>query len=199
MDDILATIRAFVSGELSPTGFRDALYSDDRFETFLENDPKLLPGNYVGRSVYQFLLMENYDSPGSVLNAQGALTDFMDRNGISYSRTSKYTDTYDLILEAQPRWLALDDKYVQDEILPNAGSRSCDELREWLADELLKRFQYVSKPPKWIQSPSWPIGRNGPLVFLGQLNVNDYFHDAATIYVFHDQTTGEFQTVCQVY
>ena len=41
-------------------------------------------------------------------------------------------------------------------------------------------------------------GEHGPLVFLGQMAVKGYFHDEATVYVFHDPATGTCQTVLQV-
>jgi hypothetical protein len=199
MDDVLTTIRAFVAGELPPAVFRERLYADERFEAFLANDPHLRSGNYVGRSVYYFLLEQDYDDPGGVLSAQGALADFMDRNGIEYTKTEKYADFYNLVLESQPDWLAVDPKYVQDHMLPAAGQRSGDELREWLREEFLRRFRCVGEPPAWIQSPVWPISENGPLVFLEQLDVNGYFHDAATVYVFHDPASGACESIIQVF
>lgn len=198
-EDVLAIIRAFVAGEMSPTEFRDRLYADDRFEAFLSHDPHLKRGNYFGGSVYLFLLERDYDDPGDVLNAQGALVDFMDRNGINYVKTTRYEDFYDLVLEAQPEWLDVEPKWVQDHILPDAGEKSGDELRDWLRKEFSKRFRYVSEPPKWIQSPTWLINENGPLVFLGQLDVEGYFHDLATVYVFHDPVSGECNSIIQVF
>ena len=57
----------------------------------------------------------------------------------------------------------------------------------------------VSDPPEWIQSPCWPHSAAGPLVFLGQLKVDQYFHDLATVYVFHDPANGECQTIVQCF
>jgi hypothetical protein len=198
MEEVLEILRAFVAGNLTPSEFRDRLYADERFEVFLNNDPHLRPGNYVGDSVYLYLLRIDFDDPGDILSAQGAITDFMDRSSLEYTKTSEYEDFYDLILDAQPSWLNVDAKYVQDHLLPAAGGRQGSKLREWLSEELLRRFRYIAEPPQWIQSPAWPIGPNGPLVFLGQLDVNDYFHDSAAVFVFHDPGTGTCETVIQV-
>src|SRR5262249_1295384 len=199
MADVLGTIRTFVAGELPPTAFRDRLYADAEFERFLSHDPHLRSGNYVGRSVYHFLLEQDFDDPGDILSAQGALTDFMARNGMEDTRSQKYADFCNLVLKAQPHWLDVDPKYVQDHMLPAAGQQSGDELREWLRNEFLRRFRYVAEPPDWIHSPAWPIGKNGPLVFLGQLDVNRYFHDAATVYIFHDPVSGSCESILQVF
>jgi hypothetical protein len=123
----------------------------------------------------------------------------MDRNNIEYSKSDRYSKLYDLVLNAQPAWLAVDSRYVADHLLPHAGGRLGPELQEWLASEFLARFRYVGTPPKWIQSPAWPISESGPLVFLGQLDINDYFHDAAVAYVFHDQQSGCCETIIQVH
>ena len=202
-DSALEIIKRFVAGKISPHEFRDRLYHDDAFEALLTNDPNLSATNYVfaSGSAYHFVITQDYDNPGGILNAQGALCDFMDRHNIEYSKTNRYSAFYDLILDAQPAWLAVDvgSRYVANHLLPEAGDRSGAELKKWLKKEFRNRFRYVRKPPKWIQSPAWPIGENGPLVFLGQLDIRDYFHDDASIYIFHDQNTGGLETVIQVY
>jgi hypothetical protein len=197
IDDILATLIAFAAGEIQPEEFRDRLYTDDRFEVFLENDPHLERINYVNGSTYQFLLNCDFDDPGDVLDAHGAVCDFLDRNSYQYKKTEEYSDFYDLILELSPDWLAADPKYVKDHIMPQAQDRTGNELREWLTEQLLSEYRYVNKPPEWIQSPEWPHSKSGPLVFLGQIDVNNYFHDLASVYVFHDQKTGECKSFVQ--
>ena len=199
MDEVLTVIREFVSGEIGSLEFRDRLYADERFETFLRNDPNLRQPNYVGRSVYLFLLEQDYDDPGGVLSAQGALADFMQRNGIDHRKTRTYAALCNLVVDAQPRWLLVDSKYVFEKIISAAEGRTGGELRSWLAEEFLRRFRYAEKPPEWIQSPAWPINQNGPLVFLGDLEIKNYFHDLAKAYLFHDPKSGTTETIIQVY
>jgi hypothetical protein len=197
--DVLTTLRGFAAGELQPQEFRDRLYSDPGFESFLANDPKLDPTNYVHGSVYRFLLECDFDDPVGILDAHGAVCDFLDRNGHDYKKTGKYADFYDLVLRASPDWLAADPKYVQDQIMPEAAGRTGHALQRWLTEQLLEKYRYVSKPPEWVQGPCWPHGAAGPLVFLGQLEIAGYFHDFGTVYVFHDPATGECQTIIQCF
>jgi hypothetical protein len=197
--DILPTLCKFASGEMQPAEFRDRFFADDGFEPFLANDPNLDPANYVNGSVYHFLLDCDFDDPGGILNAHGAVCDYLDRNGYQYTKTGEYADFYDLVLKASPDWLDPDHKYVMDHIMPEADGRKGHELREWLHEQLLERYRYVSAPPDWIQSPCWPHGKAGPFVFLGQLDVNGYFHDAATVYVFHDPDTGKCESIVQCF
>jgi hypothetical protein len=197
--DLLTILRSFAGGQIQPRAFRDLLYSEAGFESFLANDPKLPPTNYVQGSVYRFLLECDFDDPGDVLNAHGAVCDYLDRNGHDYKRTGDYADFYDLVLQASPDWLSADPKYVQDEIMPEAAGRTGHELRLWLTERLLEKYRYAAKPPEWVQSPCWPHGSAGPLVFLGQLEVAGYFHDYGTVYVFHDPATGVCQTIIQCF
>lgn len=201
MADPLETIKRFVDGSLPATEFRDTLYSDESFERLLSHDPDLPATHYARRDggLYYFLIAQDYDDPGGVLNAHGALCEYMDRNGIAYAKSNKYSDFYALVLEAAPNWLDPDHKFVVEHIMPDADGREGDDLRAWLSARLLERFKCADKPPEWIQSPCWPVNEHGPLVFLGQLDVNNYFHDLAAAYVFHDPISGKCETIIQVY
>jgi hypothetical protein len=201
MADPLDTIKRFVEGSLSPVEFRDAIYADDAFEAVLAHDPTLPAASYVRQDggTYHFLLAQDYHDARGVLNAHGALCEYLDRNRIAYSRSNKYSDFYILVLEAAPNWLDPDHNFVAEHILPEADGRKGDELRAWLRKKLLERFKCADRPPEWIQSPCWPVNDNGPLVFLGQIDIKNYFHDLATAYVFHDPVSGECKTIIQVF
>ena len=99
----------------------------------------------------------------------------------------------------QPDWLDVDLNWLEQYVIPEAGGLAGPELEEWLKNRLLALFRCVAEPPEWIQDPDWPINENGPLVFLGQLSVFNYFHDEAAAYVFHDPTTGACETIVQVF
>jgi hypothetical protein len=136
-------------------------------------------------------------SPRAV-NAHGVLAEWLDRHGVPHAPSTASRDLYDLLLQAQPGWLNVDSKYLQEAFLSRAGGRTGKELLQWLRGELRRAFRCVGQPPEWIQNPEWPIGPNGPLVFLGQLEVRKYFHDVGAAYVFHDPKSGECTTVLQV-
>jgi len=201
MTDPLETIKQFVEGSLAPVEFRDALYADGALETLLSHDPHLPAGHYVRQDggTYHFLLAQDYGDPGGVLNAHAALCEYLDRNGIAYWKSNKYSEFYNLVLEAAPNWLEPDHRFVAEHIMPEADRCEGDELRAWLRKKLLERFKCADRPPEWIQSPCWPVNKNGPLVFLGQMDIENYFHDLATAYVFHDPVSGECKTIIQVF
>ncbi len=198
--NVLKTLCGFAAGEIQPVAFCDRLYADPAFESSLADDPKLEPA-YVQGSTYRFLLECDFDDPGGILDAHGAVCDYLDRHGYKYKKTGEYADFYDLVLQASPEWLSggADPKYVKDRIMPDARDRTGHELRMWLEEQLLEKYRYLSKPPEWNQSPCWPHGAEGPMVFLGQIEVNGYFHDAGTVYVFHDPASGQCETIIQCF
>jgi hypothetical protein len=199
MNDAIASIVAFVEGRTEPADFEKLLYGDPEIERTLSDDPMLKPGTYIGSSTFLFVLEQDFASPGGVLNVHGALSQFLERRHIAFKPTNAYAELYDIILKAQPRWLDVPVDWLKQNVLPASNGRRKKELQDWLREQLLALFKYRDKPPKWIQSPNWPIGENGPLVFIGQLRVPNYFHDEASAYIFHDAKTGRCETVIQVY
>ena len=199
MSEELETIVAFVEGRTDPKEFERQLYANpDGFEQVLSADPDR-PAGYLQQGVFLFIIQQDFDHFAGVLNVHGALQDYLARNGIASDATEAYGKYFNLLLLAQPGWLdVVESDYFLTEVLPAAGKRTGDDLKQWIHDQLLDRFRYVKEPPHWIQSPDWPIKENGPLVFLGQVDVEDYFHDDAAAYVFYDATNGAFDTILQV-
>jgi len=171
MEPTIASILAFVEGRMDAKDFEKLLYTDTEFERTLNDDPTLAAGTYIGSSTFLFVIQQDFTSPSGVLNVQGALSQFLDRKRIPCKPTKAYADFHNIILSAQPRWLNVPVDWLKENVLPAADGRKKKELRDWLRQRLLDLFRYRDKPPKWIQSPSWPIGENGPLVFLGQMRI----------------------------
>ena len=199
MDDAIASIVSFVEGRIEPADFEKRFYNDPVIESALNDDPTLKPGTYIGACKYLFVVEQDFESPGGVLNVHGALSQFLERKQIVFRPTKAYAELYDVILKAQPRWLDVRADWLKRNVMSAAEGRKGKVLRDWLRARLLELFKYREKPPKWIQSPNWPIGENGPLVFLGQIRIPHYFHDEAAAYLFHDPKTGGCETVIQVY
>ena len=135
------------------------------------------------------------------MNAVGGQTQFMDRRGIPYERvTDEYKRLFEFVLDVQPEWLDVDSEFlkrtVMDKAPPDLGKMAA---KKWARERLREMFRCAAKPPRWVQSPAWPMRGDRPLVFMGQVTVEDYFHDRAVLYVFHDPETGEFETLAQVY
>jgi hypothetical protein len=192
-------IVAFVEGRLKPRELEQMLYHDSEMQQLLQAERVPSEEGEPGEDMYTFLIQRDFADPGDLLDVQELLSSWLQRRGAACKPTDAYRERYDMLLRAQPDWLDVDLNWLEQYVIPEAGGLTGPELEEWLRARLLAMFRCVGEPPEWIQDPDWPINENGPLVFLGQLSVFDYFHDEAAAYVFHDPTTGACETIIQVF
>lgn len=183
---------------MEPKEFERLLIDEPSLEIYLNEDPRPIPHGMHWPGEYTFLLEQSYRHSGGIINAQGAVGDYLKRRNVSFECDDKYAKLYSLILKAQPKWLDLDSRYVEKEILSQAGDRTGNELLLWLKAEILKRFRYEKKPPKWCRNPEWPIGANGPLIFVGQFPLTEYTDNPSAVYVFFDHTKWTTETIVQI-
>lgn len=196
MSSATSSVVGFVAGQLDTAAFEQLLYHDAATEQLLSLQPAPRYA-HTGHTLYHYLIALDLRNPADALNAQGALLEFLHAAGIPVTVSDKPAELHALLLAAQPKWLDVDPGYVAallENAPPHAGK---GERTRWLRATLLELFRYAKKPPRWLQAPAWPIGPQGPLVFLGQLAVDGYFHDQAAVYVFHDAHTNECRSILQ--
>jgi hypothetical protein len=199
VSDTEKQIVAFVEGRLAPKELEQFLYHDAAAQQMLQAERTPSEENESGDDLYTFLIQQDYADPDDLLDVQAVLSRWLERRGVTFKATTAFQERYDLLLRAQPDWLDVDLNWLEQNVISEAGGLTGPELEEWLRNRLLELFRYVAEPPEWIQDADWPINENGPLVFLGQLTIHDYFHDEAAAYVFHDPTTGACETIIQVF
>lgn len=182
----------FVSGDMPPEDFRRLLVSDQTLADVL-NDSGEFPGYCESRAkdTHSYLLELDFDDPGDLVSAMGALTAFFERRGIDYIETSTYSDLFDLLLDAQPDWMDVDMKFLKDSVLTDAPDMNKTALKKWLRARLRELFRYTSRPPRWLQAADWPIRNGRPLLFIGQATVKNYYSEDAAVYLFHDADSGD--------
>lgn len=196
MSSATSSVVGFVAGQLDTAAFEQLLYHDAATEQLLSRQPAPRYA-HTGHTLYHYLIALDLRNPADALNAQGALLEFLHAAGIPVTVSDKPAELHALLLAAQPKWLDVDPGYVAallENAPPHAGK---GERTRWLRATLLELFRYAKKPPRWLQAPAWPIGPQGPLVFLGQLAVDGYLHDHAAVYVFHDAHTNECRSILQ--
>lgn len=198
MNQDLDLLIRFVSGDIEAKEFESKLYASSSIEDYLSDDPDLPPYSYIGGDNYLFLISQDYKDPGGVLNAQGAVEQFLERKGIEFDKTEKHSDLYDLILEAQPKWLDVESKFISEKYLSKLEGLSKEKAIKKLQEFLFRDFKCVNSKPEWIQSPTWPIINGEPLIFLGQIEIEKYFHDIAAAYIFHNPADDSTETIIQV-
>ncbi len=198
MNQDLDFILEFLSGKIGAKEFEERLYASETIEEYLSDDPNLPHDSYIQGDNYLFLISQNYNNPGGVVNAQGALEQFLDRKGIKYKSSDIHHKLYNLILKSQPKWLDIDSMYISEKYFSKIIDLNSKEASKELKAMILSDFKYIKSPPKWLQSPDWPIVNDVPLIFMGQLKIEKYFHDEAAIYVFYDANNGKTETIIQV-
>lgn len=196
--DALESAVAFIEGRLAPLDFETELAVNAQLEKFLLELPPIQPYSSPNFSLYHYLIGLNYSDPGDLINAQDAIAKGLLQCDVDVKPSTQQAQFFDLLLSAQPGWLSADTAYLASLLSDAPTDLSHKELRSWLRKRILELFRYTSKPPRWIQSPDWPIGAKGPLVFLGQINLPNYFHDQASVFVFHDPASGECKNIIQV-
>jgi hypothetical protein len=201
MDEAQKTIIDFVEGRMSSGDFEQRVHNDTALETLLKDPTLKWHDTYIKSNPYDFVIAIDFNDPGGILDAQGAMELFLQRKGVTCQPTKVYSDFHGLLLDAQPKWLDVDSRYLKNQIFPQAGDLKGKKLREWLKTRLIELFRYHKKPPKWIQSPAWPINENGPMYFLGQIKIEncELFHDDGAAYIFLDVKSGETKTIIQLF
>jgi hypothetical protein len=192
----LRAVLDFVEGRSGSRQFEAFFYSHlGRFESFFRYDPDR---PQLQKDLYLSLVTLDYGDPYSVVDAQELLTSYLTRNGISFRGTREHEDLAEILRTSQPDWLDVDAVWLQKEVLPEAGSRTGDELRQWLTRRFQEMFLFVKTPPQWLQHPEWPIGPNGPLLYLGMVDTENYLGHGEIAYLFYDVHSGDTETVIQI-
>jgi len=192
----------FVAGEVTVQEFEQELYYNAELEELLRKSTDW-SGTYIGNSatnLYDYLIALDYSGTDDKINAIGALELYFAKEGITYTKTDKYNDFYNLIYASQPKYLDVDTWFIEKYIVPEGDKLSKPEQKRVMRSNFEKYFRFQNKPPRWIQNPAWIIKNEKPLFFIGQLDLkSEFFHDDGVVYVFLDEGTGEIETVKQFY
>lgn len=202
MTDFIKILVDFAEGRLSDKDFEQELYSNKELEVLLSDEKINWYGTYLhGSSPFLFLAEQNYKTAEGIINAQGAVKMFLEKLDIEVSSTDKYSEEYDLLHTAVPKYLDLDSEFFEKFIMPADRSLSKAEKKQIIKKNIDQLFNYQTKPPKWIQNPNWLIRDDRPMYFLGQLEIKNCvkFHDDGCVYLFMDTETGNIETVKQYY
>ena len=195
-------LKNFVEGKIDIKSFEKELYENNSLKTLLEDRSLNWAETYLkNTNPYLYLLELNYNDAGDRLNAHGTVELFLKNIGIEFNVNKQFSDEYDLILNAMPKYLDIDMEFIQKYIFPKDKNISKKEIKEYMKLKFREYFKYHNKPPQWIQNPEWIIKNDIPLFFLGQKEIKDceLFHDNGAIYIFIDVKTKEIETVIQLY
>lgn len=202
MAEEIQLLTQFIEGKISPKEFEQQVYTNPLLEKLLSEANINWQGTYLeGTNVFLYLAEQDYNSPTGLLNAQGTIELFLKKLGIETTPSKKYVEEYNLISTISPKYVDADSEFVEKYILPSDKTLSKSELRQFIKNRYTELFKHQSKPPKWIQTPQWPIKNDKPLFFLAQVDIKDceFFHDNGSVYLFLDPETKTIETIQQFY
>lgn len=202
MTDEIKILIDFAEGRLSSDDFKQEIYTNKKLEELLLDKSINWSGTYLQESSpFLYLASQNYSAAVGRLNAQGAVELFLKKMGIEVNSTAEYSEAYDVMLTASPKYLDIDSGFFEKYILPADKSLSKTDKKQVMKKKIEQLFKYQTKPPKWIQNPDWLIKNDKPMYFLGQVDIknSDLFHDDGCVYLFVNTETGDIETVKQFY
>lgn len=199
--DSINFIKAYVEGSVSPADLEQAVFNDVELQKTLEDDSLDWSGTYIDTNPYDYLCINNITSISGRMNAQGVLQLFLDKKGKEYNSFAKYANDYELVLDCQPKYIDADVGFIEKHILNVDGSKSKAQIKKEIKNRFRDLFQSQKKPPRWIQSPQWPIVDEKPLFFMGQIVIKDcqFYHDDGEMYIFINPEHMEEVVIKQFY
>lgn len=189
-------IQDFLSGSVGDEAFLEELYggSLDALRDW-PNAPAYIPH----RDLLQYLLLTDLGTPAGRVDATAALEEYLRDQGVRAHSTALGRESaadYELLLSAQPAWVDIDASSAAV-LLGAVGDAQEGSRRARLRTLIEQRYRCLGTPPRWLQSPQWPVVEQRPMVFVGQLDVSALHHDTACVYVFVDEASGAVSTVTQ--
>ena len=204
-DIAIQTMIDFVEGKLSIQDFKIQFDNNKIIKESLRKDPLCPKDTYYlkkdEKDIVSYINRKNWFSCEGQHAVWWNIRRFLSSYNYSFKPTKYYENRYSFLLDIQPAWLDLWDnedflmKNVVDK-MPEGLATQKDKVK-WCKEKIKELFIYDSKPPRWVQSPQWPIVAGKPLVFKGQSK--DDGEDERVYFYFYDPVTGKETTITQLY
>lgn len=159
--EVLQRLSDFASGKTPVPEFEQQLYNDPDVETLLsaESAPRFCQ---TGTTLFHYLIGLDLGDPGHVLNPQDVLVSLLQKHGVTTAPAAAATAEYALLLDAQPRWLDADVKFLAS-LLDAAPCLPSKQRKAWLRQRILELFKYAKQPRAGCSLQRGPPPRGQPL------------------------------------
>lgn len=181
----------FVERKLSIDEFLEELYSNKEIEKLLSENISLSPFKYLGETAYLYLLEQDLNTPGGLLNALSVLEEFLNKKDIPFEKNDEADRFYSLLLKVQPSWLDIPNWYMK-RFMEMSSNMKIKEIEVLLRKAIKTDFRVLNKPPRWIQSPEWIYIDEVPIIFIGQVDISGIKYDTAQLYIFYDDKLNSY-------
>ena len=176
----------FAEGKITVYEFWDLFNSNESLRKVIIND-KLLPVkknpflydidlHYLHHRCEVYRVVSNY------FKRRKKKLEFYNYDTIIYSE----------LLDVAPLYIDIDNEWFQKNILEVCPfSINTSERKKWIKEKINNSYIYEKKPPEWLQGPEWPIGIDGPLIFVRQTDKPDSMINNSIKYFFIDKCDEE--------
>jgi hypothetical protein len=189
-------IKRYLEGELSDDIFFEGIYKDQELQNILEHEKDIPPYTNEG-SLLQFLLIGgNAKKLEFIIDVKDVLRQFLVKKNVKFIYSEKSNDIYNILLKYQPKWLDINPEYFST-IIKNYNGKNKKEIKEEIREKIKNDFIYMKNPPKWLQSPNWPIENGQPLIFIGELDMGELLHDMSKVFIFYNKAKDTFSNIKQ--
>lgn len=145
---------AFVEGRTSPGSFERLLREDEGLRNALKEDVAVPPYTNGGTALH-YLLSQGLSNVAGHVNAVDLLSRLLTAKGAPYRRDGAALETYELMLDAQPRWLDLPTDYLQPLLsaTEGMGRRTAASSAPHQLPEPRQRLDPGERPLLWWLHP----------------------------------------------
>ena len=193
---LLKLLQRFASGATASADFEHQLYTNAELEALLTASEAPRHAS-SGHTLFHYLIALAWQRPEAIHCARHEVANYLQSLGLAPAAPAAADQTMELLYAAQPAWLDADLAYLE-QLLQSAPEGTPAQRKTWLKQQIKQQFRSLKRPPQWLQTARWPMGVQGrPMVFLGQMAVDDYFHDHSAVYLFHDPDSDAITSIRQ--
>lgn len=172
-NEIINTIKSFISGSLSIGQFKKICKSDQSFRNEIKHFKDMNIGDKFDYDMLKMIDNCNWNNADQQFKIQIIFSDFLiDKNIKGFPKTDLYYEKACLYSDLVPDWLSDDAmEYVDENIIDKVPNDLSDkEKKKWIRKKIKETFKYEKRPPEFAQSGIWPKDEDGNfLVFRKQI------------------------------
>ena len=189
-NEIINTIKGFISGSLSIGQFKKICKSDQSFRNEIKHFKDMNIGDKFDYDMLKMIDNCNWNYVDQQFKIQIIFSDFLiDKNIKGFPKTDLYYEKACLYSDLVPDWLSDDAmEYVDEEIISKTPIDLPEkDKKKWIKKQIKETFKYEKRPPEFAQSGIWPKDKDGNfLVFRKQIENGE-----KVTYIFVDPNTKQ--------
>ncbi len=189
-NEIINTIKGFISGSLSIGQFKKICKSDQSFRNEIKRFKDMNIGDKFDYDMLKMIDNCNWNYVDQQFKIQIIFSDFLiDKDIKGFPKTDLYYEKACLYSDLVPDWLSDDAmEYIDENIIEKVPEDFSEkEKKKWIKKQIKETFKYEKRPPEFAQSGIWPKDEDGNfLVFRKQIDDGE-----KVTYIFVDTKTKQ--------